>query len=160
MSFDKFKAKELTKPRDKAWDNFAKFEKQGDKKVGIVRDVFYRPADETFKEQRCFTLEEEDGTLCNVCLKREPYFAIRPTNDVRLGDLLTVELTELRPSKVKGYSATKIFGFTAGVDPENTDDRPTVKELEEADMREQGVESETDESEEDKEEVKEDLPFN
>lgn len=139
MSFDKFKKQELTKPRDKAWENFAKFMKEGDKKQGIVRDVFYRPADDTFREQRCFTLEEEDGTLCNVCVKREPYFAIRPTNDVRLGDLLTVELSELRPSKNKGYKPTKIYRFAAGVDPEGGDDRPTVKELEEKDMEDQGV---------------------
>jgi len=157
MSFDKFKEKELTKPRDKAWENFAKFEKEGDKKVGIVRDVFYRPADETFKEQRCFTLEEEDGTLCNVCLKREPYFAIRPTNDVRLGDLLTVELSELRASKTKGYNATKIFSFTAGVDPDGGDDRPTVRELEADDIKDQGV-AVVDETEENETE-KEDVPF-
>ena len=149
MSFDKFKKKELTKPRDKAWENFAKFEKQGDKKTGIVRDVFYRPADEIYKEQRCFTLEEEDGTLCNVCLKREPYFAIRSTNDVKLGDLLTVELSELRPAKTKGYNPTKIYSFTAGEDPDGGDDRPTVKELEAADMKEQGVVSETSEEETD-----------
>ena len=148
MSFDKFKKKELTKPRDKAWENFAKFEKQGDKKTGIIRDVFYRPADEIYKEQRCFTLEEEDGTLCNVCLKREPYFAIRPTNDVKLGDLLTVELSELRPAKTKGYNPTKIYSFTAGEDPEGGDDRPTVKELEATDMAEQGIVSEAEEEEE------------
>lgn len=157
MSFEKFKTKELTKPRDKAWENFAKFEKEGDKKVGIVRDVFYRPADETFKEQRCFTLEEEDGTLCNVCLKREPYFAIRPTNDVRLGDLLTVELSELRAAKTKGYNATKIYSFVAGEDPEGGDDRPTVKELEEQDMRDQNAVVEDEDT--DSEEEKEDVPF-
>lgn len=156
MSFDKFKKKELTKPRDAAWENFAKFEKAGDSKTGIVRDVFYRPADDIYKEQRCFTLEEEDGTLCNVCLKREPYFAIRATNDVRLGDLLTVELSELRPSKTKGYNPTKIFSFTAGEDPEGGDDRPTVKELEAIDMADQGVEDESEDSNPPAEEV----PFN
>ena len=146
MSFDKFKTKELTKPRDAAWENFAKFEKEGDKKTGIVRDVFYRPADEIYKEQRCFTLEEEDGTLCNVCIKREPYFAIRSTNDVCLGDLLTVELSELRASKTKGYNPTKIFSFTAGIDPEAGEDRPTVKDLEAADMAEQGVVDESEDA--------------
>ena len=157
MSFDKFQKKELTKPRDKAWENFAKFDKVGDKKVGILRDVFYRPAEGQYKEQRGFTLEEEDGTLCNVCLKREPYFAIRATNDVRLGDLLTVELSELRPSKTKGYNATKIFSFSSGTLPENAEN-PTVKALEEADMKEQGVSVEQEETLDDQEETEE-VPF-
>jgi hypothetical protein len=136
--FSKFKKQELTKPRDKAWENFAKFEKVGDKVEGILRDVFYRPAEGQFKEQRGFTLEGADGKLTNVALKRTPYFAIRATNDVRLGDLLTVELTELRPSKEKGFSPTKIFSFSSGTLAENAGN-PTVKELEKADMAEQGV---------------------
>lgn len=136
--FSKFKTQDLTKPRDLAWENFAKFDKVGDKVSGIVRDVFYRPADETFKEQRGFTLEQEDGKMVNVALKREPYFAIRSTNDVHLGDLLTVELSELRPAKTKGYNATKIYKFTAGTLEENASN-PTVKELERKDMEEQGI---------------------
>jgi hypothetical protein len=150
--FSKFKTQELTKPRDKAWDNFAKFEKVGDKVQGILRDVFYRPSDDTFKEQRGFTMEQADGKLVNVALKREPYFAIRATNDVRLGDLLTVELTELRPAKQKGYSPTKIYSFTSGTLPENAGN-PTVKELEVADMAEQGIDADTPETEKKEEEV-------
>lgn len=137
--FSKFQTKDLTKPRDKGWNNFAKFEKQGDKVTGILRDVFYQPAEDMYPERRGFTLEQEDGTFTNVAIKRNPYFAIRSTNDVRLGDLLTVELAELRPSKQKGYNATKIYSFTAGVDPEGGDDRPTVKELEAAEMKDAGV---------------------
>ncbi len=136
--FSKFKKQELTKPRDKAWENFAKFEKVGDEVTGILRDVFYRPAEGQFKQQRGFTLEQADGKLVNVALKRDPYFAIRATNDVRLGDLLTITLSELRPSKEKGFNATKIFSFTSGTLAENASN-PTVKELEEKDMKEQGV---------------------
>ena len=150
--FSKFKKQDLTKPRDLAWENFAKFEKAGDAVTGIVRDVFYRPAEGDFKEQRGFTLEKEDGTLVNVALKREPYFAIRSTNDVRLGDLLTVELAELRPAKTKGYSPTKIYKFTSGTLDENAAN-PTVKELEEADMKEQGVAVATPDDAEEKDEV-------
>lgn len=136
--FSKFQKQELTKPRDKAWENFAKFEKQGDKVTGILRDVFYRPAEGQYKEQRGFTLEQEDGVLVNVALKRDPYFAIRATDDVHLGDLLTIELSELRASKTKGYNATKIYSFTAGTLEENAGN-PTVKELEEKDMESEGV---------------------
>lgn len=162
-AFDKFNTQELTKPRDKAWDNFAKFNDVGDKYTGILRDVFYRPAEGDFKHQRGFTLEQEDGTFVNVALKRDPYFAIRPTNDVRLGDLLTVELSELRPNKQKGYSPTKIFSFESGTLDENKDN-PTVRELEAADMEEQGVHLDDEgrpegEENEDEEAEKEDVPF-
>lgn len=154
--FSKFEQKDLTKPRDKGWNNFAKFEKVGDKVTGILRDVFYQKAEDVYPERRGFTLENEKGEFTNVAIKRNPYFAIRSTNDVCLGDLLTVELTELRPSRQKGYSATKIYSFTSGVDPEAEDGRPTVKELEAADMAEQGVQAETSGDEEEKE----DVPFN
>lgn len=136
--FSKFKKQELTRPRDVAWKNFATFEKVGDSVTGILRDVFYRPAEGQFKQQRGFTLEQEDGKLVNVALKRDPYFAIRATNDVHLGDLLTVTLSELRPPKEKGFSPTKIFSFTSGTLAENAKN-PTVKELEAKDMAEQGI---------------------
>lgn len=157
--FSKFQTQELTKPRDAAWNNFVKFEKEGDKVSGILRDVFYRPADGKFKEQRGFTLEKEDGTLANVALKREPYFAIRATNDVHLGDLLTIELGELRPAKEKGYNPTKIYKFTAGTLDENAGN-PTVKELEADDMQEQGFGEDTNETENTKEtDETEEVPF-
>lgn len=155
--FSKFQTKDLTKPRDKGWNNFAKFEKEGDKVTGILRDVFYQPAEGQYPERRGFTLENEKGEFVNVAIKRNPYFAIRATNDVRLGDLLTVELAELRPSKTKGYNATKIYSFVAGVDPEGGDDRPTVQELEAADMAEGGHVGEADESDHNTE--REEVPF-
>lgn len=154
--FSKFETKELTKPRDKAWENFAKFEKVGDKVQGILRDVFYRPAEGMYKQQRGFTLEQADGKLVNVSLKRDPYFAIRATNDVRLGDLLTVELTELRKPKTAGFNPTKIYTFTAGSLPEN-EGNPTVKELEAIEMAAEGV---TDEEDKEDKEEKEEVPFN
>ena len=149
--FSKFQTQDLTRPKDKAWGNFAKFEKEGDKVTGILRDVFYQAAEGQYPERRGFTLELEDGTMTNAAIKRNPYFAIRPTNDVRIGDLLTIELTELKPSKTKGYNPTKIYTFTAGVDPEGGADRPTVKEVEAKDMADAGVAS--------PEEEKEEVPF-
>ena len=173
MDFSKFEEKDLTKPRDKGWNNFIKFENVGDKVSGIIRDVFYQPADEQFSERRVFTLEQSDGTFANVSIKRNPYFAIRPTDDLHIGDLLTVELAELRESKVKSYHPTKIYSFTAGIDPNapkdenDVDTRPTVKELEAIDMVETGSASSLngDTPLEQKEgtqgeETSEDLPFN
>jgi hypothetical protein len=152
--FSKFANKDLTKPRDKAWENWAKFEKKGEKVTGIIRDVFYRPAQDQFREQRGFTLEQESGELINVGLKRDPYFAIRSTDEAHLGDLLTIELSELRPSKTKGYSPTKIYSFSSGTLPEN-EANPTVRELEAIDMKAQGVAPTTPEE---KKEV-DDVPF-
>jgi hypothetical protein len=130
--FSKFKKQELSRPMDAAWGNgFMKFEKEGDKVEGVLRDVFYKVPEGIYKAQRGFTLELADGSLKNVGIKREPYFAIRPTDNVRLGDLLTVELVELRKN-TKG-NPTKIYSFTAGTLPENAGNK-TVKELEAADM--------------------------
>lgn len=136
--FSKFQTKDLTKPRDKGWGNFAKFEKVGDSVTGIVRDVFYQKAEGQYPERRGFTLEDDKGVFHNVAIKRNPYFAIRATNDVRLGDLLTVTLAELKPSGTKGYNPTKIYSFTSGTIPENANN-PTVKELEAFDMADQGI---------------------
>ena len=147
VDFSKFQKQELSRPMDAAWGNgFAKFEKVGDKVEGIIRDVFYKKPEGIYKEQRGFTLEQADGSLKNAAIKREPYFAIRPTDNARLGDLLSIELVELRKND-KG-NPTKIYTFVAGTLPENAN-HPTVKELEAKDMG--VVEPET--------EVKEEVPF-
>ena len=154
MSFDKFKKQDLTRPRDKAWDNWGKFEKEGDKVEGILRDVFYRPAEGQYPEKRGFTLEQEDGKLINVDIKRSPYFAIAPTDNVRIGDFLSMELSELKDMG-KGKYAAKIYSFETGVDPDATDRmaQMTVKELEAIDMEAEGVEHK-------EEETPEEVPFN
>lgn len=151
--FSKFETQELTRPMDAAWGNgFATFEKVGDKFQGILKDAYYREAEGKFKHQRGFTLELADGTLKNVAIKRDPYFAIRSTNDVKIGDLLSVELTELREPKEKGNHPAKIFTFTSGTLPENAGN-PTVKELEAKDMKALGIGD-------DEEAPKEEVPSN
>lgn len=154
MSFDKFKKQDLTRPRDKAWDNWGKFDKEGDKVEGILRDVFYREAQGQFPAKRGFTLEQADGKLINVDIKRDPYFAIASTDNVRVGDYLSMELSELKDMG-KGKYAAKIYSFETGVDPDAKDrmKQMTVKDLEAADMETQGA---SDEEGEPKEEV----PFN
>lgn len=147
--FSKFKPQQLTRPMDAAWGNgFMKFDKVGDKVEGIIRDVFYKPAEGIYREQRGFTLETADGSLKNVGIKRDPYFAIRPTDNARLGDLLKIELVELRKN-TKG-NPTKIYTFTSGTLPENAENE-TVKELEAKDMAAHGVAS--------TEAPKEEIPF-
>lgn len=144
--FSKFKPQQLTRPMDAAWGNgFMKFDKVGDKVEGIIKDVFYKPAEGIYREQRGFTLELADGSLKNVGIKRDPYFAIRPTDNARLGDLLKIELVELRKN-TKG-NPTKIYTFTSGTLPENAENE-TVKELEAKDMQAHGVATATEEKEE------------
>lgn len=133
-NYDFSKAKEdaLTKPRDLAWDNWAKFENIGDSVQGYIRDVFYREAEGDFKEQRGITLEQPDGTFINVGIKRID-FVLAKTNDLRLGDPLTIELEKETPNQDKRLNPIKIFGFYGKNLDENLNNK-TVRELEAIDM--------------------------
>jgi len=131
-NFEDYQNDTLTKPRDLAWENWMKFEKVGDKVQGFIRDVFYRPEEGQFSEQRCLVLEQPDGKLIIVTIKRRS-FILNKTDDLRLGDPLTVELLEERASSQKGYNPTKIYGYFGVNLPDNAGEK-TVKELEYADM--------------------------
>lgn len=126
-NFDNYENDTLTRPRDLAWSNWAKFEKQGDKVQGFIRDAFYRPAEGQYPEQRGITLEQANGELINVGIKRRD-FILAKTDGLRIGDPLTVVLDELQPARTKGFSPTKIFGFYGKNLPEN-EGNPTVGEL-------------------------------
>jgi hypothetical protein len=136
-NFEKFDKDALTKPRDLAWDNWKSWgDEVGDKVQGYIRDVFYRPAEGDFREQRGITLEQTDGTFVNVGIKRLS-FVLAPTNELRLGDPLTMVLSELKPNG-KAKKPTKIFAFYGTNLPENKDNK-TVAELEQEDMRLQNI---------------------
>lgn len=140
-NFDDYEKDELTKPRDKAWDNWVKFETVGDKVQGFIRDVFYRPEDGDFSEARGITLETPDKELVNVSIKRFP-FILSKTDSLRMGDPLTVVYSEQKAPSKKGYSGVKVFEYYGANLPENKDEL-TVKELEEQDMLAQGSEPDT-----------------
>jgi len=135
-NFANYKNDALTKPRDLAWTNWAKFEKVGDKVQGFVADAFYRAAEGQFDEQRGITLRQEDGTLINVGTKRLP-FILSKTDDLHVGDPLTIELVELKPSTTKGFSPTKIYGFYGTKLAENANN-PTVASLDNEDKAKGG----------------------
>lgn len=156
--FKNITKKSLTKPRDLCWDNWFKFEKAGDKVTGFIRDVFYRPAEAQFKEQRGITLEQEDGTLVNVGIKRLS-FILNKTDDLHLGDPLSIELESERKNATKGFSPTKIFAFYGENLPENAGN-PTVLQLEEADMAKGGTKTPVVADEEVAEESEADKNFN
>ena len=142
--FGDYKSDSLTKPRDLAWNHWAKFEKQGDKVQGFIRDAFYRPAEGLYKEQRGITLEQLDGTFINVGIRRLP-FVLDKTDDLRLGDPLTVELAELKASGTKGFNPTKIFAFYGKNLPENAGNK-TVLELDNEDQAKGGTVRETEDA--------------
>lgn len=138
MSYDFNNAKSdaLDRPSSKAWSSWSKFEKVGDKAQGYIRDVFFRPAEGIYKEARGITLEQPDGTLVNVSIKRFD-FILEKTDNLRLGDPLTVIFEAELPAKKAGYNPTKQFGFY-GKNLEENKGNKTVKELEDEDL---GIES-------------------
>lgn len=125
----------LTLPRDKAWSNWAKFDKPGDKVQGFIRDVFFRKGEGEFKEQRAITLEQPDGELINVGIKRIA-FILAKTDTLRLGDPLTVVFDKELPPRQKGYKGVKQFSFY-GKNLEENKDNKTVAELEAEDRTRQ-----------------------
>lgn len=144
-NFDDFKKDALTRPKDLAWQSWAKFEKVGDKVQGYIRDAFFRPAEGMFKDQRGITIEQTDGVLVNVGLKRN--FTMDKTNTLRIGDPITIVFEEEKASSTKGYKPTKIFSFYGTNLPENATN-PTVAELEAEDIKAGGSVEPTVETEE------------
>lgn len=126
--FGQFKEDALTKPRDKAWENWAKFEAVGSMVQGFIRDVFFRASEGQFAEQRGLTLEQADGTLVNVGIKHID-FVLAKTDRLRLNDPVTIVFEKEIPPSVKGYSPTKQFAFYGKNLPENASQK-TVAELE------------------------------
>ncbi len=131
--FNNYEKDALTKPRDKAWENWAKFEALGAKVQGFIRDVFFRQGEGQFTDQRGLTLEQPDGTLINVGIKHID-FVLAKTNDLRLGDPVTIVFEKEIPAQVKGHSATKQFGFYGTNLPENAGQK-TVLQLENEDRK-------------------------
>ncbi len=135
--FKNYKNDATTRPSSKAWSNWAKFEKPGDMVQGVIRDVFYRKAEGIYKAARGITIEQQDGSLINVSIKRVS-FVLEGTDNARLGDPLTVVLEDLKASKTPGYSPTKVFGYYTRNVPES-EGQKTVKELDALDAANGGV---------------------
>lgn len=133
-NFAEYKKDNTTRPSSKAWGNWKKFDKMGDMVQGYIRDVFYRKAEGIYKDARGITLEQPDGTLINVSIKRID-FVLGATDNLRLGDPLTVVFEEEKPT-TKG-NPTKIFGYYGKNLPENAGNK-TVAELDAIDRQNGG----------------------
>lgn len=130
--FNDYKKDAMDRPSSKAWSNWAKFKNKGDKVSGYIRDVFYRKAEGAFKDARGITLEQPDGSLINVSIRRLD-FILSKTNNLHIGDPLTIVFEDEIPAKMAGYNATKQYGFYGKNLPENAAGK-TVAELEAIDM--------------------------
>lgn len=130
--FKDYQKDSLTLPRDKAWSNWAKFEKEGDSVQGYIRDVFYRAPEGEFKEQRGITLEQSSGEFINIGIKCIP-FILAKTDTLRLNDPLTVVFDKSLAPRQKGYKGAKQFSFY-GANLKQNEGNKTVKELYELDL--------------------------
>ncbi len=137
--FNNYQKDATDRPSSKAWSNWMKFEKVGDKVQGYIRDVFYRKAEGIYKEARGITLEQPDGKFINVAIKHLD-FILAKTDTLRLNDPLTIVFEEELPSKQKGYNPTKQFGYYGRNLPENAGNK-TVAELEAIDRGNGGQDS-------------------
>jgi hypothetical protein len=68
--------------------------------------MFELPERDGMPAQRCFTLQEKDGELTNVGLKRTSYILSR-TDMLQVGDMLGVKFEREIPAKVKGHHPAK-----------------------------------------------------
>lgn len=146
--FDAFKQDVTDRPSSKAWGNWKKFEKVGDMAQGYIRDVFFRKAEGVFKEARGITLEQKDGSLINISIKRYD-FILSKTDGLRLGDPLTVVFEEELPPKKAGNNPTKQYGFYGRNLPENAGNK-TVAELDAIDRGVGGMSGDSSSAEADK----------
>lgn len=87
-------------------EGWFKFEEVGDKVGGTIRDIFEMPERDGMQAQRCFTIEQSDGTLVNVGLKRTNYILSR-TDMLQIGDMLGVKFEKEIPAKSKGHHPAK-----------------------------------------------------
>jgi len=159
--FNNYQEDTLTRPRDKAWGNWKSWKDSdiGDKVQGYIRDAFYRPEERdesgniAFREQRGITIEQTNGELINVGVKSMD-FILSATDNLRVGDPLTIELTEIQKPASKARQGAKIFGYFGTNLPENEGNK-TVKELTDEDKG-QGGSSAPEEEVQGEELVKED----
>lgn len=134
-NFESYQKDTLSRPRDEAWSNWHSWKdaKIGDKVQGYVADAFYRPdeknTDGTYaqREQRGITIRKIDGTLTNVGIKYLPFILVA-TDNLRIGDPLTIEFTKTLAPAQKGQQGAKIYSYYGTNLPQNSAHR-TVKEL-------------------------------
>ena len=138
-NFDNYKKDTLTLPRDEAWGNWKSWKesKIGDKVQGYIVDAFYRPAEGDMRDQRGLTIKQADGVLVNVGVKFLD-FVLKSTDDLRIGDPVTIEYTKQAQPQAKGQQGAKIYAYYGTNLPDNAGNK-TVKEMTDADKNKGGT---------------------
>lgn len=98
-----------------------KFDKVGDRCSGVVVSIAEKPERDGMPAQRVFGLQQEDGSILNVGLKKNSDYLMGKTNLVKVGDMLGVEFKKEIPAKKKGYHPAKsieVYVKKAVVDPD------------------------------------------
>jgi len=135
--FKNYKKDTLMRPRDEAWKNWAKFEKIGDMVQGFVADAFYKKGTADFAEARGITVRKESGELVNVQVKYLS-FILASTDNLRVGDPITIEFTEVMQPSGKGKQGAKVYKYFGANLPENATNK-TIKELTDEDKGKGGT---------------------
>jgi len=153
--FDGYKKDSLIRDRDRAWSNWKSWgDDKGEQVQGYVADAFFRPQENradgsiAFRSQRGITIKQLDGVLINVGVK-DLSFVLSATDNLRVGDPLTIELTEIKAPAEKGINGAKIYSYF-GKNLDENKDAKTVKELTDED-RVAGGSSAPEEDEKDEE---------
>jgi hypothetical protein len=84
-----------------------KFDKIGVKCSGKVLSISEKEERDGMPAQRVFDLEQKDGSVIKVGLKKTSDYLMGKTNLVKVGDLLGVHYVKDIPPKVKGHHAAK-----------------------------------------------------
>lgn len=87
---------------------FFKFENEGDKVGGYIRDFYYKPSDEMFGAQRVFLLEDKEGTKVYAPLK-ESARCFPETDNLQVGDFLGIKFDKQLEPTTKGHHGAKIY---------------------------------------------------
>jgi len=96
--------------RDQA-EGWFSFKSIGDRIGGTILDIWFKPAEGLFKEQRCFTIKDELGKVLNVGIKMNAYTLPR-TDELQIGDELGLSYDKDVASRQGGHPAKSITIFS------------------------------------------------
>jgi hypothetical protein len=102
-----FNIDQLFDEQNKPASNWFKFEKVGDKCAGKVTRIFEKEAYNNFPSQKCFSLEQADGSEVNVGIKTTGAYLMERTQKVKVGDIVGFLFKAEIPAKVKGNHPAK-----------------------------------------------------
>ena len=84
-----------------------KFSTVGDRVSGEVVNVYEKAGSGDFEDQKVFELQQDNGEVISVGIKKSNTYIIQRTNRVEIGDMLGFEFTKEIPAKVKGHHPAK-----------------------------------------------------